>query len=224
MKRDLSIWLVLVLPLAGCGGSDGSAAALPSFVSSVDHPYFPLEHGTLRTYEGEHEGLRLQEVVRTLDETRVILGVRCTAVAEEVSVEGALHEVTTEWYAQDVEGSVWKFGEESLELEDGQLVGSEDSWIAGVDGGVQWKAFPADASVGDRFLGYTPGGQDTFEVVSLSATAAVPAGLFQNCLQIIENPEDVEDTDIILYARGVGRVSEQSSNGKIVLVTVQQRK
>ncbi len=224
MKPKLSIWLFLVLPLVGCGGSDGSATASPSFVLTVDHPYLPLEPGTLRTYKGEDEGRLWQEVVSTMDETRVIRGVRCTGVVEEVFIEGELLEVTTEWYAQDVEGSVWKFGEESLELEDGHLVRSEDSWIAGVGGGVQWKAFPADANVGDRFVGYTPDGEDTFEVVSLTATAAVPAGLFQNCLQIIENPEDAEDTDIILYARGVGRVSEQSSDGKIVLVTVQKRK
>ena len=71
---------------------------------------------------------------------------------------------------------------------------------------------------------HRPDGQDQFEIVSLRATAAVPAGVFENCLQIIENPEDAEDTDIILYARGVGRVSEKSSGGKIVRVSVRKRK
>lgn len=224
MKHRLSVWLFLALPLVACGGTDGSAIASPSFASSVDHPYLPLEPGTVRTYEGEHEGRSWHEVVRTLDETRVILGVQCTGVSEEVLIDGELTEVTTEWYAQDNEGSVWKFGEESLEMEDGHLVQTADSWIAGVNGGVQWKALPADTDVGDRFVGYRPGGQDKFEVLSLTATAVVPAGVFQNCLQIIENPEETEDTDIILYARGVGRVSEKSSGGKIVLVTVRQRK
>lgn len=224
MKWNLPIWLFLVILPPGCAGSEEPTTASPSFASIVDHPYLPLQPGTLRTYEGEYEGRSRQELVRTLDEARIILAVRCTGMVEEVFVEGELQEITTEWYAQDVEGSVWKFGEESLELVDGEMVRSSDSWIAGVGGAVQWKAFPADVRVGDRFVGYTPGGQDTFEVVSMNATAAVPAGLFQDCLQVVENPEDLEDMDIILYARGVGRVSEESSEGKIVLVTARQRK
>jgi len=224
VKRDLAVWLFLVLSGVGCGGSERAATASNSFVTSISHPYFPLERGTLRTYEGDYKGRPWLELVRTLDETRVILGVQCTGVAEEVFVNDELLEVTTEWYAQDAEGNVWKFGEESSEAVDGRLVRRDDSWIAGVHGAVQWKAFLADASVGDRFFGYSPAGQDTFEVVSTSATAAVPAGLFQDCLHILENPENAEDMDIILYARGVGRVSERSSEGKIVLVTVQHRK
>ncbi|MGH7162643.1 MAG: hypothetical protein ACREID_04100 [Planctomycetota bacterium] len=190
------------------------------FVTAVDHTYFPLTPGTARVYEGVDEGLPRRDEVRVGAEPHVVSGIACTAVTQEVFLDGRLAELTTEWFAQDRDGNVWKFGEETLEFDGVRLAPTADSWEAGVDGARPWVALAADPKVGDVYVGYRPGGQDTLSVVSLTETATVPAGVFENCLQAVENAEDPDDADIILYAPGTGLVSETSAGGRIDLVSI----
>ncbi len=229
MKSCLLVTLSLTLGLlAGCGGGT-SSAPLPDtvqnsptiFVAGVNHDYFPLVPGMRWVYMGTHEGLPRIEEVRALDTPRVIVGVECIAILEEVFDDGVLVEITTEWFAQDTEGNVWKFGEESYELEGSTFELDDDSWIAGQDGALQWRMMSGNPSVGDRFFGFTPAGQDLFEVQSVNEMVVVPAGTFPGSMQVIENPDDPNDTDVILYARGVGRVSETNTDGGVQLISVQ---
>ena len=198
---------------------DTPPVAEESFVAEVEHPWFPLRPGTHWTYEGEAAGSHRRDEVRVLPQTRVIANVTCTAVHQEVFLDGELSEVTTEWFAQDGDGSVWKFGEETAELDGGVFVATGDSWVAGEDGAVSWMFLAADPHVGDRYVGYRPDGQEMVVIVSLAETATVPAGVFENCLEAEENPDDIEDKDIILFAPGVGLVSESSQAGRIDLVS-----
>jgi hypothetical protein len=67
------------------------------------------------TYIGETEdGLEVNEVHVTHG-TRVILEVTRTAVLDLVYVEGLLTEETYDWYAQDRDGKVRHFGEDTKE-------------------------------------------------------------------------------------------------------------
>jgi hypothetical protein len=219
---------LLVLLSAGCGTGDGDLGLSPTtnpafYARGVSHGYFPLVPGTLWVYEGDDEGLPLREEVRILAQERVISGVPCVGVEERAWVDGELKEVTTEWYAEDRRGNVWKFGEESFEADDlGGLVPTADSWLAGQPGTWPWLALSADPQPGDVIAGYTPVGQDDLYVQSVSETAVVPAGTFLGCLQILENPDEPDDTDIILYAPGVGRVSEQNASGSMQLTEHRQ--
>jgi hypothetical protein len=186
------------------------------FAAVVDHPFFPLVPGTLLQYAGDEEGIPKRELVEVLAAIEVVGGVPCTTLVEQVFLAGELVETTTHWLAQDAQGNVWRFGERSLEYEDGVAVVTGDSWQAGVDGALPWMAFPRDPQPGDTFAG----NGDEYEVLSVTATAQVPAGTFEGCLEIDEsNPEDPEDRDRILYARGVGLVSEQSLAGSMRLVS-----
>ncbi len=223
MKPRSLLWMLLGGPaLAACGGG-GAVATDPAgttvFVAGIDHSYFPIAPGRTWTYEGEEEGLLRHEEVRTLDGTRVIAGVSCTAIEEETWLDGVLDGVTHEWFAQDADGNVWKFGEESWARVGEDLVLSEDSWLARPRGPRPWMAFPANPVVGQRYSGYRPGGVDVHEVASVTDFANVPAGAFADCLRIVENPDDPEDTDIILYAPGVGRASETTPTGHAELVS-----
>jgi hypothetical protein len=214
--------LLALVPGCGGGGSGGEPPSVnpAAFVAGVDHSYFPMSPGTHWVLEGEDEGLPAREEIRVLDETRLLAGVECTGLLEEIFVGGVLVERTTEWYAQDRHGSVWKFGEETFEWDGVAFVLGDDSWEVGAGDAVPWLAFPADPHAGDTFTGYRPGGTDVFHVVSTTETATVPAGVFVDCLQLLENPDDPEDTDVILYAPGVGRVSERSTTGRLELVSM----
>ncbi|HEX5137093.1 MAG TPA: hypothetical protein VFY93_08985 [Planctomycetota bacterium] len=190
----------------------------PTYVLGIDHIYMPLVPGSTWSYAGDEDGLPRREEVSVLDEPSLILGVMCTAVEEQVFVDGDLVERTTHSYAQDSDGNVWKFAEESIEYEDGVPTASEDSWEAGVDGALPWIVFSAAPQVGDVFL--SDGGIDAATVLAVDAMATVPAGVFQACLDVAEtNAEDPEDTDRILYAPSVGLVSEVSPTGRIQLVS-----
>jgi len=226
MKTLLFLVLALPLGLSACGGGGaGGAPVFPVvpeaalFVPRVDHRYFPIEPGRTWVYEGEYLGRPAWEDVRTLPEQRLILGVPCTGVEERTFVDGILSEQTTEWFAQDRAGNVWKFGEEAFDLTSGVPVLAVDSWVAGVSGGTSWRAFAADPRAGDRFAGYRPDGIDVLVVTAILAMATVPAGVFGDCLELTENPDDPEDTDIILYGSRVGRLSERTSTGYMELVS-----
>jgi hypothetical protein len=54
--------------------------------------------------------------------TKVILGVTCVEVLDTVTLNGELTERTLDWFAQDKDGNVWYFGENSEELSGGLVV------------------------------------------------------------------------------------------------------
>lgn len=216
--------LAAVALLAACSSGDARRGAVTTtFASKVDHPFFPLSPGSILVYEGDEDGVPLREEVFTLEHELAIDGVDCAGIVQEIYVDGELVEVTTEWYAQDAIGNVWKFGEESLERSGAVLVDSASSWLAGERGAMPWIQFPARLAEGERHRAPVSAGADEFEVVSLSAVAVVPAGVFHGCLQIVENPDHPDDPDIILYAPGVGRVAEKSTTGQVELVGTLRR-
>src|SRR3972149_10731020 len=106
-----------------------------NFVATIDNPYMPLTPGTTFIYEGHTaEGFEHQEFAVTSN-TRVILGVTCVEVHDTVTLDGALIEDTLDWFAPDLQGNVWYFGENSKEIVNGEIVSLEGSWEAGVGGG-----------------------------------------------------------------------------------------
>jgi hypothetical protein len=221
MRRVAVVGLLcVVVLLAGCGGGGaggGSGTAdfdAARFVPELRLGYFPVEPGRTWTYEGVEDGLEIVEEARTLDVRRPILGVLCTGIEESFYVEGVLVDRSTEWYAQDVDGNVWRFGEEASSFLDGVEFPSPDSWIASRQGLLPWLQLPAIPRPGERFTGARPDGLDTYVVAATDRTVVTPAGTFTGCVELVENPDDPEDTDIILYAPGVGRVSESSTTGR----------
>jgi hypothetical protein len=104
-------------------------APLPrEFVSEIDNPYFPLEPGTTLSYRGKLDGKSATDVFSVTNRTKVILGVATRVVHDEVFMKGELVEDTEDWFAQDTDGNVWYLGEDTKELENGQVVSTEGSW------------------------------------------------------------------------------------------------
>jgi hypothetical protein len=182
-----------------------------NFVSGIDNPLLPFIPGTIWTYEGETEDGTETIIVSVTGATREILGVTCTVVHDMVYLDGALIEDTFDWYAQDVAGNVWYFGELSYELEDGVIVNLEGSWESGVDGASPGIVMPVARRVGDVYrqeflLGEA---EDMGEVASLDEDVSVPYGDFTGALMTYDfTPVEPDALEEKFYAPGVGLVLE----------------
>ena len=111
------------------------------FSTSIDNEYLPMKPGTTFVYEG---GAERDEMTVTND-TKKVMGVECVVVDDRAWEDGKLIEQTYDWFAQDKEGSVWYFGEDTREYENGKVVSTKGSWEAGVDGakpGIIMQAHP----------------------------------------------------------------------------------
>jgi hypothetical protein len=180
-----------------------------NFVARVDNPYFPLTPGTTFVYEGQTaEGFEHDEFAVT-HHTRVILGVRCVEVHDTVKTDGQLTEDTLDWFAQDRDGNVWYFGENTHELEDGLITTIDGTFMAGVNGdkpGIIMKAHPV---IGDFYRQEFSlnNAEDFAETRSLTQTVHVPTGTFHNCLKSKETtPLETDLLEYKFYAPGVGNI------------------
>jgi len=199
--------------IAACdrlGGAPYDPVIDPSnFVTRIDNPYFPLTPGTTFIYEGQTaEGFEHDEFAVTHN-TRVIQGVTCVEVHDTVTVDGELTEDTLDWFAQDRDGNVWYFGENTHELEDGLITTIDGTFMAGVNGdkpGIVMKAHPA---IGDFYRQEfsLANAEDFAETLSLTESVTVPAGTFHNCLKSQETtPLETDLLEHKFYAPGVGNV------------------
>jgi hypothetical protein len=197
--------------------TSGTTSPSPTFVAAVDNPWFPLTPGARWVYTGVKDGERARDVVVVGRDTKVVLGVRCVVVHDELYLSGVLHERTDDWYAQDGEGNVWYFGEATAELDAaGKVVSREGSWQAGVGGARQGIYLPGSPAVGKTGLQeYLKGhAEDHFKVLSLTASIRVPATSSHAALLTEEwTPLEPDVLDHKYYVRGIGEVKEQSVKG-----------
>ncbi len=155
------------------------------FTTNVTNQHFTLVPGKKTVYESQTEdGLERIETYVT-SETKVVAGVDTVVVWDRVWLEGDLIEDTKDWYAQDKDGNVWYFGEESYELIDGKIISNHGSWESGNDGAQPGIIMFADPRVGVTYREeyYAGEAEDMAEVLSLNEKVDVPYGSFENCLQ-----------------------------------------
>jgi hypothetical protein len=198
-----------------------------NFVSAVTNPFFPLIPGTTLVYEGESEGVPTREVMTVTNETKLILGVTTTVVHVQSFEDGVLIEETFDWYAQDVDGNVWYFGEDTKELdENGNVISTEGSWQAGVDGAQAGIIMLADPKKGKRYQQENAPdiAEDMAQVRSLDASVCVPYGCFDNVLVTKEwTPLERGVVEKKYYAEGVGFILSVMTKGgeeRLELVSV----
>ena len=178
-----------------------------NFTTTIDNPYFPLVPGTTFTYLTPDGAIK--DVFAVTHDTSVINGVTCVQVHDSVYTDGELTEDTLDFFAQDREGNVWYFGENTAEFENGLLATIEGSFLSGLNNdkaGIIMKAHPAP---GDFYRQeFSLGNAEDFaETLNLNSRVVVPYGRFNNCLKSQETtplePDALEDK---YYAPGVGNV------------------
>lgn len=180
--------------------------------------YLPLIAGKVYVYEGSGEdGEKIRVVVEYTDQTKTIMGVTCMIVHDQEYEDEQLIEDTFDWFAQDKDGNVWYFGEESQEIEDGVVISTEGSWEAGVDGalpGIIMLANPLP-NLWYRQEYYKGEAEDVAQVLSTSASIQVTYGSFDNCLQSAEwNLLEAGVVEHKYYAPGVGLVKAIAVEGE----------
>lgn len=205
------------------GGFYEPAIDPANFVPVIDNPYLPLLPGTTWTYENQDEDEII--VVTVTDDTIDIMGVECTVVHDVVTIDGEIAEDTFDWFAQDLSGNVWYFGELSFEYEDGEISGLDGSWKAGEDGahaGIVMQAAPQIGMVyRQEFL--LREAEDVGAILGTSARATVPYGAFTGCLQTEDySPLEPGVLENKFYAPGVGLVLETDpdSGQRVELISV----
>ena len=197
-----------------------------NFVPAINNKFFTLIIGTSLVYESKLNA----DVERTeffvTDEGRKVIGVDTTIVWDRVWLNDQLIEDTKDWFAQDLEGNVWYFGEDSKEFEDGKVVDTQGSWEAGVNGakpGIIMKAVP---QIGDSYRQeFSPGeAEDMAEIVSLNETISVPYGKFSDCLKTKEwNLLEPGVNEFKYYCTEIGGVvleTDPENNERVELIDV----
>jgi hypothetical protein len=219
----LALLLAPVVVLAGRKPKEWTPDIRPGdFVATVDNRWFPLTPGRTYRYENRSRGETLTIEVTTRRKT--VMGVSTTVVLETGTEDGQLVEVSENWFAQDRDGNVWYFGEQTQDYVNGAPAGTEGSWEAGVGGAVPGIIMLAEPERGDTyFQEHAPGiAEDQASVLDLSRSVSTPHGSYTDVLRTKEwtalEPNSVEHK---YYAPGVGLVLEEKGGERLELVAVE---
>ena len=192
--------------IATCAGGAGADA----FTTRINNPYLPMAFGSRWVYRETERGVTQRVVVTVTDRTKKVAnGVTARVVHDLVTENGRRVEDTYDWYAQHRDGSVWYFGEDTTEFEDGRAVSTAGSWEAGVRGAQPGVVMPAAPQVGMEYRQeHAPGeAEDMARVLSLDEQAQVPFGHFRRVLLTKDfTPLEPRVLEYKLYARRVGPV------------------
>jgi hypothetical protein len=186
-----------------------------TFSDTGRNPYFSLNPGDVLVFAGGGVDLR----ITVLDETRVIdfvtargvpLTVTTRVVEEQESENGSLIEVSRNFFARCQEtNDIHYFGEKVKIFENGIIVSTEGSWLAGRRGALPGVIMPGTFLLGSRyFQELAPDvALDRAEHVAMGLTVTVPAGTFEDCVEVVETtPLDASAESTKRYCPGIGLV------------------
>ena len=221
--------------LIACGGSDKSSTAgsstdsLPQssepsnlnpadFTTQIDNPYWPMPVGRRwQVHVTNPQGESLQETITVTNQTKQIAdGVTARVVRDIVYDHGKPTEITDDWYAQDKDGNVWYFGEDTATIENGKrdTSGSFEAGSNGADAGIAMAAHPT-VGLTYREEYYKGHAEDRTKVLALDQQVEAPAGHFTGAILTDDySPLEPTVSEYKLYARGVGPVVAVSVSGE----------
>jgi hypothetical protein len=193
------------------------------FKTRGDNRYFILKPGlqfrfnNFRCFaEGECDD-REEVIITVLHETRDITleidgemrTVTTRVVKEREKVNGQLAEISRNFFAEcDGTQDVYYFGEKVNIYEGGKIVSHEGEWLAGKDGARPGLIMPGLFLLGARyFQEIAKVAMDRAEHVDMGLTIEVPAGDFEDCVQVDETtPLDPKSLSTKIYCPGTGLV------------------
>jgi hypothetical protein len=198
----------------------------------VTNPWFPLARGSVYVYEGQREGMQARDVLTVTHKVKTISEIRAAVVTDRLFQNGHLAERTTDWYAQDRQGTVWYLGEKTAELSpNGKVISTDGSFLHGRDGAKGGIFMPVNPLVGQSFQQerYKGHAEDRFRILNLAASVTTPVVSSRNAI-LTEETTPLEPQNVVqkYYVQGIGPVKEQQVAGaapgqaeQIQLVTFQ---
>jgi hypothetical protein len=197
-----------------------------NFTHVVSNPYFPLVPGTTMTFLEQDGREKRENKVTVLRETKIVMAVKCLVVHDTVTLDGALLEETFEYYAQDKVGAVWLFAESTKEFKSFGRVDTTGSWEAGVNAAQPGIIMPARPKIGDRYRQQYLANvaEDIGQITALNESVTVPAGAYGGCIKTREWSMLESVTSKKWYAKGVGLVRSESTDGEVsTLISVTRK-
>ena len=175
--------------------------------SVAANPYLILAPGYTRVYKSPSQII----TIAVTHDTISILGVTCIVSRDTVTdFDGNLIEDTVDYFAQDVFGNVWYFGETTAEYEGGFPVSIHGTFKAGVDrakpGIAMLAVLPSGKLYREEFaLGSA---EDLAEVITTTATESAPAASCQQSCLLTDNftPIKPGSSEKKYYAAGIGEI------------------
>ena len=141
----------------------------------------------------------------------VLLTVTTRVVEERESQNGSLVEISRNFFARCQEtNDIMYFGEDVQIFENGGI-STAGSWLAGTDGALPGLIMPGTFLLGSRyFQEQAPDvALDRSEHVAMGVTVTVPAGTFEDCVEVLETtPLEPKAKSPKTYCPGIGLVDD----------------
>lgn len=223
-------------------------AAFGADSNEITNAFWPLPEGTRFTYFAEDREecfVDIVDVLPTAAQSRTHVGaVKIREILDEEwldedcdMVPDELLETTRDWYAQDTEGNVWYFGEDTVALDfdecdhpDGMGGCTDGSWEAGQDvagvgsiaeEGIIMLADPTEEKGVFYFQEfYEDEATDMAKILNVKAVDTFLYGEVEGCVKIKEwAPLDPGSVEHKYYCENVGLVLvEENAGGKTLFV------
>ena len=177
------------------------------------NPFFPLHPGWQTVLESDEE----VAVITVLKETRKVDGIK-TRVVEELAFEKDGEDLipierSLNFYAIcEQTGSVFYFGEDSMELdEDGNVIATTGSWLAGTNGARPGFIMPGTRLVGGGYyeeIAPSDSALDKARITGITESCEVGEFNFdKQCVETLNTSDcDLTAAEHKIYAAGIGNV------------------
>jgi hypothetical protein len=183
-----------------------------TFSSTGRNPFFILEPNYQLVLVGEEDGEEVILTITVLNETREVNGTETRIVEERETVIGELVEVSRNFFAICEEtNSVFYFGEEVDDYENGRIVGHEGAWLAGENNSRAGIIMPGTILLGARYYQEVAPdvALDRAEIIEMDAQVETPAGSFTNVVVVRETtPLEPNVEEFKYHVAGIGLIQD----------------
>jgi hypothetical protein len=184
-----------------------------TFSATGSNPYFILEPNYRQVLVANESDAGAELTITVLNETREVNGTETRVVEERERENGEIIEVSRNFFAIcDETSSIFYFGEEVDDYENGAIVGHGGAWLAGEGENKAGLIMPGTVLQGAKYYQeIAPNiAVDRAEIIETDGELVVPAGSFDDVLVVAEsNPLEPGAEELKYYAPGVGLLQEE---------------
>jgi hypothetical protein len=177
------------------------------------NPFFILEPNYQLVLAGGEGTEAAQVTITVMNETREVNGTETRVVEERETIGGQLVEISRNFFAICEEtNSVFYFGEEVDDYENGVITSHEGAWLAGGGENRAGVIMPGTIFLGARYYQeIAPNvAVDRAEIIDIGEVIQTPSGDFSDTLITREtNPLEPDAAEFKYYAAEIGLIQEE---------------